>query len=451
MMFRKLYYIAIAACLAVVLLQPSMLLAGNAEECKQLTKTEDYTNALPTCQKAFDEERDAVSAYILGTLYYKGRGVSQDYKQSLKYFKIAAALGNPLGFYSVGVQYYVGHGVEENVDEAIKWFKDSHKAGYLSATEKLADIYARDKNDQNKANEYYRLAAINGSKNAQQQMANLYINDLFGKEKDLLRAYVWFKLAGVIDPDKNYKPKLSEAEYQKAQKIVANWKLGTAPDFDDKETEDYAILIARASNGDIDAQMRLGYLYSLGINLPESDKEEAIKWYKRAAAQGRTEALYKIGVNSDNTDEAFKWYLKAAEAGHVEAQMQVAKIYYSAGVPQEAKVTRSGDDKPSFSIPFTMKTSVKRDVKEALKWYRKAAEQGHPYGQVVIGSALITGEHGTIKKNEVQGAAWLLLAAEQGQEMAKLMVDKLPQKLNKDTITQAKALAEEYKKKYVKG
>ena len=49
--------------------------------------------------------------------------------------------------------------------------------------------------------------------------------------------------------------------------------------------------------------------------------------------------------------EAVKWYRKAAEQGHARAQYSLGFMYYNGrGVPQ--------------------------DYAEAMKWYRKAADQG---------------------------------------------------------------------------
>ena len=54
--------------------------------------------------------------------------------------------------------------------------------------------------------------------------------------------------------------------------------------------------------------------------------------------------------------EAVKWWRKAAEQGDAEAQSNLGEMYYKGeGVPQ--------------------------DYKEAIKWFRKAAEQGHTWAQ----------------------------------------------------------------------
>jgi len=78
---------------------------------------------------------------------------------------------------------------------------------------------------------------------------------------------------------------------------------------------DYAI------KGDVLSQVYLGYMYEYGYSIPE-DKQEAIKWYRKAAEQEyalgqiRLGHAYRNGVPEDK-NEAIKWYRKAAEQGFV--------------------------------------------------------------------------------------------------------------------------------------
>ena len=67
-------------------------------------------------------------------------------------------------------------------------------------------------------------------------------------------------------------------------------------------------------------------------------------------AQFNLAAMYHFGV-PQNYVEAMKWYRKATEQGLAEAQSNLGMMYYHGeGVP--------------------------KDMAEATKWYRKAAEQG---------------------------------------------------------------------------
>ena len=58
--------------------------------------------------------------------------------------------------------------------------------------------------------------------------------------------------------------------------------------------------------------------------------------------------------------EAVEWYRKAAEQGHGDAQLYLGNMY-----------------KNGYGVP--------EDLKAAVKWYRKSAEQGNAKGQHRMG------------------------------------------------------------------
>ena len=76
--------------------------------------------------------------------------------------------------------------------------------------------------------------------------------------------------------------------------------------------------------------------------------------------------FFGFGVPRDKK-EAMKWYRKAAEQGYADAQFNISKMYYK------------GD-------------GVSQDYAEAAKWYRKAAEQGHDWAQYNLGWMYFCGE-----------------------------------------------------------
>ena len=58
---------------------------------------------------------------------------------------------------------------------------------------------------------------------------------------------------------------------------------------------------------------------------------------------------------------------------------------------------------------------MKNDA-EAVKWFRKATEQGFMKGKTLLGMAYFEGKG--VKKDEAEGIRWLREAAEQGDEAA---------------------------------
>ena len=180
------------------------------------------------------------------------------------------------------------------------------------------------------------------------------------------------------------------------------------------------------------AQYSLGYCYDQGKGVSEN-KSEAVKWIRKAAEQGHATAQFHLGsaysvgegVNQ-NFSEAMKWICKAAEQGHAEAQYSLGYAYdHGKGVSQNhteavkwyRKAADQGVEKARISLELAeliialpdkdfirnlcrraveqndaeaMKTlgnflfygiGVDKDLTEAVKWYRKAAEWGSEYAR----------------------------------------------------------------------
>ena len=86
----------------------------------------------------------------------------------------------------------------------------------------------------------------------------------------------------------------------------------------------------KAEQGDEDAQEKLGWMYCHGFGVPQ-DKEEAVKWYRKAAEQGDAEAQYELGnmcmfFHEPPDEDPVKWFRKAAEQGHADAQAQLGEL-----------------------------------------------------------------------------------------------------------------------------
>jgi TPR repeat protein len=76
---------------------------------------------------------------------------------------------------------------------------------------------------------------------------------------------------------------------------------------------------------------------------------------------------------------------------------------------------------------------------EAVKWYRKAADQGDADAQFNLGAAYYNG--GGVPENHVRAYVWLSMAKTQGHEKAKKGVETVKNLMTKQQIAQAQALA----------
>lgn len=135
---------------------------------------------------------------------------------------------------------------------------------------------------------------------------------------------------------------------------------------------DVGALIVRANGGDAEAQVELGLRYFQGRGLREDDRA-AFEWFRRAAALGSVEGMYQLaslyafglGVPPGEPDpdvRAAQFYFEAARRGHAGAQHSLGLFY----------LTGKG---------------VQQDRAEAAKWFRRAADQGHPGAERFVSPA----------------------------------------------------------------
>lgn len=143
-------------------------------------------------------------------------------------------------------------------------------------------------------------------------------------------------------------------------------------------------------------------LVILLIGVPSSgDSMEIISDEKiiKSAKEGDVKAQYILGnmyheegggVPQDY-QKALKWYKKAAEQGHTSAQIKLGDIYYKG-------------------------QGVSQDYKKGLKWYKKAAQQGNASAQYNLALKYETGEG--VTQHYKKALKWYKKAAEQGHTSA---------------------------------
>ena len=206
-----------------------------------------------------------------------------------------------------------------------------------------------------------------------------------------------------------------------------------------------------AELGDVDSQYRLGNCYAEG---EEKNDAEAVKWYRKAAEQGNVDAQCRLGSYytsgkgvEKNEAEAAKWYRMAAEQGNVDAQYFTGKNYkLGIGVVQDkdeaekwfGKIKHPFDQYRIGNMLFIVaqldlaqnKTDIiyakqdKPEVKaEAVKWYRKAAEQGYADAQYELGICYRDG-YG-VAQDKIEGVKWLKKAAKNGVKKAQDALDEI--------------------------
>jgi len=209
----------------------------------------------------------------------------------------------------------------------------------------------------------------------------------------------------------------------------------------DNQAEALTLYLAKAQQGDADAQLNLASAYDYGTRGLEVDEEEAVRWYRKSALQGNSTAQNNLayayqtgeGIAQDYT-EAAKWYRKAAEQGNDTAQNNLANAYDSGeGVVQDyteaAKWYRKSADQGNemaqnnLGYAYWAGQGVSQNFVEAAEWFRKGAENGHAMSQNNLGNAYSRGEG--VEDDQQQAIKWFKKAAQQGNSSAQETLEGL--------------------------
>jgi TPR repeat protein len=195
--------------------------------------------------------------------------------------------------------------------------------------------------------------------------------------------------------------------------------------------EDYAtaLVIGKfvASDGDADTQTLMGYMlmHGQGGNI---DMPQALIWYKKAAAQGQTDAMIALGEIALSGQaglsrtSALSWFTKAAKLDRTDAMRALASLYAGGKgiLPNSAearawrvKAVNLGDAQAARELGDD---SFAKNSVEALTWYEKAAALGDIDSAYI--AAIMYAENYEIKPDNRRMTDLLAQAANAGHPAA---------------------------------
>ena len=155
----------------------------------------DYATALKEF-RPLAEQGHTEAQKILGQMYKDGTGVSQDYEEAVRWYRLAEEGGHRLQ-YMLGELYLYGRGVPQDYAEAMKRF---------------------------------RFFAEQGLGPAQVDLGFMYANG-WGVPQDYVLAHMWFNLAAAQDGDPlptemrdTVAKRMTTAQIAEAQRLAREWK-----------------------------------------------------------------------------------------------------------------------------------------------------------------------------------------------------------------------------------
>ncbi len=136
---------------------------------------DDYKTALRELQP-LAEQGHADAQNFLGQMYYNGEGVSQNYSEAFKWYKLSAEQGESDSQFELAWMYDKGEGVPQNYKQAVKWYRLVAEGGNSAAQNNLGVMYDNGHGvlqNYARSHMWFNLAASNGSEKAAENRDNI--------------------------------------------------------------------------------------------------------------------------------------------------------------------------------------------------------------------------------------------------------------------------------------
>ncbi|EGG01258.1 uncharacterized protein MELLADRAFT_50122 [Melampsora larici-populina 98AG31] len=286
------------------------------------------------------------SQFLLADSYTKPNGMTNPTNNG-----IGQVLPSGLTVPSAGP---IGKSSRQDYDRAFPLFVLAAKHGHVEAMFRAGQCCEHGwgtRKERDKALQFYRKAAIAQHPLAMYRLGLADLNGDLGQPRRPKDGVKWLKRAAETADVSNPKPlhELALLHERGIEHVVF-------VDFD------YAVeLLARAAElGYAPSAYKLGECYEYGRMGCPQDSALSIHYYNIAAQQNHKEACFALtawylvgssGVLPQSDTEAYLWAKKAAEAG-------LAKAEYAIGYFTEVGI------------------GTKRNERDAIDWFRKAAEHG---------------------------------------------------------------------------
>ncbi|WP_133130011.1 tetratricopeptide repeat protein [Legionella yabuuchiae] len=378
--------------------------------------------------------------FKLGQLYEHGIAVNQNYQKAMEFYQLAAEQKDLRAEYNIGLMYLEGKGVEQNYKEAESWLKDAAFKGNAMAQYALARIkeqgYRDDagnlviESDPTESIAMYYVASSNDHGLAQYRLAEILVRE---KQDDVSVAAVKKRNKTI---EKLYHGAVQEGVQEAALPLAFFNAMDTSVE---QQKNAYTVARQHAEQGNTQAALLLGLMLDRGIG-GNKNPSEAIYWYqkttmtpvgafimgtylnegkhisqdlatskqllKHSADAGFSYGNLNLAVVKQRDDQDFLEELNAARTlGNSTAGLLLADYYLSLGSdPKKMQQAREiyqefaekGDKEAQLKLAFMHEEGLggNVDVSAAELWYSKAATQGQPVAQYLLGRMHFLGKVG---------------------------------------------------------
>lgn len=354
---------------------------------------------------------------VLADLYLRGEGGEQSYARAGALYRQAAVEGNaPKAQYALGVLLERGEGVKEDPLEALLWYKRAARAGHALAMFRAGLAHARGgkvAQDYALAREFLGNAAKAGIADAGYELGLIHENGL-GGNKNLARAFDAYAVAAAAGHQK------SIAALERLTPTLSDTDIIRSKVLPKPAAEHLAWYTKASRLGKTPAQLVLARIYLRGDGVARNHNKAAAL-FRRAAVGGRNpQAQHALAVmlergigGKKDMREALQWYRKAAANGYAPALLNLGFIYVK-GV------------------------SVPQNFKKARDYFERAAASNLAEAQYNLG---LLYQHGLgVAKDVPMAFKWFSLAVANQNAAAGKALDQLIPSMTSDEIARAKQL-----------
>ncbi|MFT4242535.1 MAG: tetratricopeptide repeat protein [Acidovorax sp.] len=270
--------------------------------------------------------------------------------------RAAAEGGDAEAMATLALRYEKGRdGAPRDRVQAFAWYKKAAEAGSVAGMGGLGAMYFNGwgvAHDYIQAEHWWRKAAQTGDGRAMNGLAQLYYWGYGGLPEDPAEGLRWLTAA-------------SDTGYTLAQINLGNRLLqGTGATKD--PARGMALLEQAAHQGEPDAFSIIGYAYETGAGVAQSDAQ-ALRWYSQGAEQGCATCINNLGA-----------FYGAGRGGLGRDQAEAVKLY------RRAADMGSGIAMRNMGLVSLSGDGVPLDRIAALRWFRKAAEEGFQQAAALV-------------------------------------------------------------------
>ena len=326
--------------------------------------------------RSLGKAKDALALYCLGMMEIDNPPINVP--KALRHIEAAAESGFATAQATLGMIYFTGIGVAKNSEMALKWCSLAARQKLPLGMFYLGMAYAV--GDGVEKNDDYAFRWIQAAAARELTMAQLTLGMKYGLgdgiERNLDLAVQWLRRASINGSAeaslqlRRYENLLTRVpnqpvSYQATKKngsieiaasqsvispIVDGNKSKTSYTAKEDPTEDDNFIFPANPTEESPSKTEL----AKQANLVDKNPQKAIEMLEEASSAGETEAvveLGKISYKKNDFSESIKWFKKAAEAGHPEA-LRYMGIFYFLG------------------------QGVDTDYAKAGKWFESAVKEG---------------------------------------------------------------------------